>query len=291
MIDLTSPALTTITDTSLESTPQDLYLDLMKRCLTRLIFPDFYQFGARPKGRLKSAIYPPVERWLAKRHLTLARRVKFTAERRTEGWDWPVEAETMIGLRRLNNLQDLVTDILTRGVPGDLIETGVWRGGAVIFIRAILKAYGVSDRRVWAADSFQGLPKPDPTRYPEDAGDILWTVPHLAVSLDEVRRNFARYDLLDDQVEFLVGWFKDTLPSAPIEQLSLIRLDGDMYESTMDALRALYPKLSIGGYVIVDDFYSVPACPAAITDFRREYGIEEPLERIDHHSVFWRRSA
>jgi O-methyltransferase len=174
-------------------------------------------------------------------------------------------------------------------VPGDLIETGVWRGGATIFMRGILKAYGDTTRLVWVADSFEGLPKPDAERYPVDAGDQHWTHSVFAVSLDGVKANFARYGLLDDQVRFLVGWFRDTLPTAPIHQLAVLRLDGDMYESTMDALRNLYPKLSRGGYAIIDDYGASPGCKAAVEDFRRDEGIDEKVEHIDWTGVFWQR--
>lgn len=285
------PMMTEPVETLHEPAPAaDLYLDLMKRCLTRVIFPDEYRHGVLPRNRYARQAYRPVARLLGRRNLSLTRRVPFSVERRVEGWDWPVEAETMIGMRRLDNIQECVTTILREQVPGDLIETGVWRGGAVIFMRAILKAYGDNQRTIWAADSFQGLPKPNAERYPADAGDILWSVSRLAVSEEQVRNNFARYGLLDDQVRFLAGWFRDTLPVAPIERLALIRLDGDMYESTIDALRHLYPKLSVGGYVIVDDYDAVPACPLAVHDFRAEHGITDPIQRIDRLSVFWRRS-
>ncbi len=201
----------------------------------------------------------------------------------------PPDAETMIGLKRLDNIEYCVTDVLRRGVPGDLIETGVWRGGATIFMRAVLKVYGDTERAVWVADSFQGLPRPNPDHYPADATDRRWTYPELAVSLSEVKANFARYGLLDNQLRFLVGWFRDTLPAAPIHRLAVLRLDGDLYESTMDALRHLYPKLSIGGYVIIDDYGAVPACRAAVRDFRTEYGIAEEIEPIDWSGVFWKR--
>jgi O-methyltransferase len=112
----------------------------------------------------------------------------------------------------------------------------------------------------------------------------------LVVSLDDVRNNFARYGLLDDQVRFLVGWFSDTLPTAPVERLALLRLDGDLYESTIVALRSLYPKLSPGGYVIVDDWGAVPACKQAVTDFRLEAGIDDQIHEIDWTGAYWQRS-
>ncbi len=127
---------------------------------------------------------------------------------RVDGQDWPADAETMVGLKRLDNIQACVVDVIRRGVPGDLIETGVWRGGAAIFMRGVLKAYGDTTRRVWAADSFEGLPRPNPEAYPADTNDPHWAMGWLGVSLDDVRSNFARYDLLDDQVRFLVGWFR-----------------------------------------------------------------------------------
>jgi hypothetical protein len=207
---------------------------------------------------------------------------------RTLGLDWPESAETMIGLKRMENIRYCVTRILEDGIPGDFIETGVWRGGAAIFMRAILKVYG-DTRRVWLADSFQGLPKPDEEKYPLDKGSSFWRYnDRLAVSLDQVKRNFERYGLLDDAVCFLPGWFRDTLPTAPIDQLALLRLDGDMYESTMDGLVNLYHKVSPGGFVIVDD-YSILECQKAVTDFRSARGIADQIVPIDGSAVFWRK--
>lgn len=209
---------------------------------------------------------------------------------REEGRDWPPGAETMIGLRRLDNLERCVRDVVERDVPGDLIETGVWRGGASIFMRAVLKVLGDTSRLVWVADSFQGLPRPNAEDFPADAGETSWRRAELAVGVEQVKANFAKYDLLDDQVRFLVGWFSDTLPTAPMERLALIRLDGDLYESTIVALRSLYPKLSPGGYVIVDDWGAVPACKKAVTDFRLEAGIDDQINEIDWTGAYWQRS-
>ena len=156
-------------------------------------------------------------------------------------------------------------------------------------MRGLLKAYDVTDRRVWVADSFRGLPPPDAEKYPQDRGLHLEQYEELAVSLAEVQRNFERYGLLDDQVRFLEGWFRDTLPRAPIEKLAVMRLDGDLYESTMDGLTNLYDRLSPGGYVIVDD-YSIPACRLAVEDFRRARGLTEEIVQIDWTGVFWRRA-
>ena len=218
-------------------------------------------------------------------------QVPFDRGRRESGKDWPATALSMIGARRMLQLQRAVEYTLDQGVPGDFIETGVWRGGACILVRAILAARGVTDRRVWVADSFQGLPRPDAARYPKDAGNMLYAFDQLSVSADDVRANFARYRLLDDQVRFLEGWFRDTLPAAPIERLAVLRLDGDLYESTMEALEALYDKVSPGGIVIVDDYSVLECCRAAVNDFRQRRGIIETIYRVDGSGVHWQRRA
>ena len=206
-------------------------------------------------------------------------------------------AVSMLPLARLDNLQACIEDVVQRGVPGDLVETGVWRGGAVIFMRALLRVLEVTDRLVWAADSFEGLPKPDPTKYPREhkaykSAAMTKYYHHLAASLDEVKRNFAAYGMLDDQVKFLKGWFKDTLPSAPIDAIAVLRLDGDYYESTRDALTALYDRVSPGGYVIIDDYGEDmwTYCRQAVDEFRRERGITDPLMSVDKPCSYWRKT-
>jgi O-methyltransferase len=195
----------------------------------------------------------------------------------------------MIGQMRMANLRYAVEQILEDHVPGDFIETGVWRGGACIYMRAILAAHDVADRKVFVADSFAGLPAPDPESYPADEGDLHHTYAALAVSLDEVRSNFARYGLLDDQVVFLKGWFRETLPGAPIGRLAVLRLDGDMYGSTMDSLASLYDKVSPGGFVIIDD-YILAGCRQAVADFRQRHDIDDKIVDIDGIGAYWRKS-
>jgi O-methyltransferase len=175
------------------------------------------------------------------------------------------------------------------GIAGDFIETGVLRGGACIFMRAALNVYSDTSRNVWVADSFEGLPKPD-GRYRQDDGDTFWTMHQaLAISVDDVKQNFSKYGVLDERVRFLKGWFKDTLPTAPIEKLAILRLDGDMYSSTMDALASLYPKLSSGGYAIIDDYGVVEVCARAVNDYRAQHGIKTDIIKIDGSGVFWRK--
>ena len=277
----------------LPSDAPELYLDLMKKCLTRYIFPEAFTPVRRPPLTWKYlpwVLYPPVAAILKRSGLTLFRKADADLTQRAEGRDWPADAETMIGLKRLDNLHFCIQQVLREGIPGDLIETGVWRGGACIFMRAALQAYGDNSRTVWVADSFEGLPKPD-GRYSQDSGDRHWKKSEiLGVPLDQVKANFSRYGLLDDRVRFLKGWFKDTLPAAPIEKLAILRLDGDMYASTMDSLVNLYPKLSVGGYIIIDDYSEIASCSQAADDFRRANAITTPLIAIDTCAVHWRKT-
>jgi O-methyltransferase len=271
----------------------ELYLDLMKKCLTRSIFPDTHRPVHRPPWNVSPlgwAAYPLLAKILGKSGVSLYREVQFDPAARAEGLDWPAQADTMIGLKRLDNLHACIQQVIREKVPGDFIETGVWRGGACIFMRAALNAYADGcGRQVWLADSFEGLPKPD-GRYRQDEGDRHWTFHRLSVSLDSVKCNFSRYGLLDDRVRFLQGWFKDTLPTAPIKSLAIMRLDGDMYSSTMDSLINLYWRLSVGGYVIIDD-YGIERCRQAVDDFRASNQIETPLIPIDlSGGVFWRKT-
>jgi O-methyltransferase len=266
------------------------YLHLLKKTLTRYPLEPGEQLIVFALGGMAPALTQEIVKWARVSQSFASRSFGFNSVFRSAGIDWPAYAETMIGLYRLTNLEHCIVTALERGVPGDLGETGVWRGGASIFMRAVLAAYGHSDRRVWAADSFQGLPKPDAASYPADSGDTLWTMSQLAIPLETVKANFAKYGLLDDQVHFLPGWFRDTLPEAPIDKLAVLRLDGDLYESTIVALRSLYHKVSRGGFVIIDD-YGLPPCKQAVDDFRAQEGIAEPMYPIDWTGMFWQANV
>jgi hypothetical protein len=271
--------------------PELLYLDLMKKTLSFTLWPEppslitTFNFEHSPVKRFMICI---ISRILDKRKLQIARKSDFLESQRMNGQIWPGYADTMIGLKRLDNLQHCIEAVLSEGVEGDLIETGVWRGGACIFMRAVLAAYGIEDRKIFVADSFEGLPKPDAEKYPVDKGDTLHTVNYLAVSKEDVENNFKRYGLMDNQVVFLKGWFKDTLPTAPIKKLSILRLDGDMYGSTIESLENLYPKLSSGGFCIIDD-YALPGCKAAVNDFRSKHAIDSEMKEIDWTGRYWRK--
>ena len=252
--------------------PRAAYLDLLKRSLCDLLGPETDTALPEPDG---TVVVAPLD----------------DLEKRRTGNDWPLRGTTMVGLRRLDQLQSCVETVVRDKIPGNLIETGVWRGGASILMAATLRSLGDEERQVWLADSFEGLPVADASRYPADAGaDVLSTYDFLAVSQDRVRGAFERYDLMDDGVRFLKGWFRDTLP--PLlghNRWSVLRLDGDHYESTIVALESLYPDLSPGGFVVIDDYGAIAQCRQAVDDFRSANQIEDELHTIDWTGVWWRR--
>jgi O-methyltransferase len=240
-----------------------LYLDLLIQTLTNMIYGDPSTGPAKPGP--------------------------FQPTLRSEGCDWPLLAHTMVGVRRLKSLQELAQRALDEGIPGDFIEAGVWRGGCCIFMRGLLAANAITDRKVYVADSFAGLPPPSPTLYPADKGLHLEGFAELAVPLDQVKANFARYGLLDDQVVFVKGWFRDTLPVLDAGPFALLRLDGDLYESIYVTLDALYPKLSPGGFVIVDDFNLISQCQQAVLDYRQKMNVGAAMHEPDLNSIWWQK--
>ena len=192
---------------------------------------------------------------------------------------------------RLANLRTSIETIIQDDIPGDVLEAGVLYGGASIYMRAVLAVHGVGDRTVWVADSFEGPPTPDLDAYPQDTDMFLHLIPGMAVGIDIVKTNFARYGLLDDRVRFLKGWFKDTLAEAPIKQLSLLRLDGDSYEATTQIFDALYERVSPGGFIVVDDYLRFPECRLATDDFRNRRRIVDEISTIDQDGVWWRKTT
>ena len=300
--------------------PTEMYIDLMKRCVANILYEDqptsFYdgEHGAQTA-------------------------TEFNLRRRVAGQDMPTAAHTMIGMHRLDNIRSCFEDVLSNRVPGDFAETGSYRGGGTIFMRALLKAWGVTDRRVFVCDAFVPMEADLPPkiffpllraiasvpgksnrrwlyrileRMPQKhrafplcenpshdwIETVFWTLRHPetigvgdTTSRAHVESRFARYGLLDEQVVILEGFFADTLPKAPIDKLAVLRLDGDTYESTRDAIQLLYPKLSPGGYCIVDDYHAFDDCKRAIEEYRLEHGIREPIQEIDNMGVFWQKAA
>jgi O-methyltransferase len=286
----TDPIVLSVHTQPKPQTPSELYLDLMKKILTRALTAKGIERHTIRPHRLESSLLDRFNRVASRFGLEAVRLTPSSPEDYLESGheanNRVEDAETMLGTRQLDHMQQCIVDVLTRNIPGDLIEAGVWRGGMTIFMRAVLRAYQITDRKVWVADSFAGLPLID-----RQNDTFAWQRGDMAVSLETVRNNFARYGLLDEQVVFLPGFFCQTLPTAPIRQLSILRVDADLYASTRDVLHHLYSVLSVGGYAIFDDYQNLPDCRRAIDDFRRNSGITEKICQIDQRAVYWQKQA
>ncbi len=252
----------------------ELKLEFLKRLLTDTVFDEKVR-----NNYYDNNVFPDDEKILE----ILNKNVD---EKRLGGLDWPDRAHTMIGLKRLDNLHNSLDYVRENNIDGDFIETGVWRGGASIFISFYNKFYNMN-RKTFVADSFEGLPKPNVELYPDDLGDTHHTFNYLKVSLDEVKSNFKKYDVLDENVIFLKGWFNETLKdNKEIQKLSILRFDGDMYGSTIDVLSNLYEKVNKDGVIIIDD-YCLKNCVKAVSDFRNQNKINDEIKVVDHCGVFW----
>ena len=193
---------------------------------------------------------------------------------------------TLLSAAQLDIIEQAVLDIEQRNVPGDLIEAGIWRGGAIIFMRALLKAYGIDNRQIIAADSFEGIPQNVTFKHdPVDSWQDRW-----AASLLEVKGNIERLGLLDDRIEFLPGYFADSLGAMQKRDFALIRLDSDSYDSVMTSLEHLYPRLSPGGIIIIDDWHLV-GCRFAVDAYRKQHDITEVIVARDGNAYWIKREA
>lgn len=188
-----------------------------------------------------------------------------------DGDTLPSGALSLISYDRMSDLETFLRDIADRQIEGEVIEAGVWKGGASIFMRAVMNSLGLN-KTLYVADSFDGVPPPDPSRYPVDAGDYHHTLDYLKVPRYEVEANFLRFSQWEN-VTFVEGLFKDTLHLINAS-FSLVRLDGDLYESTLDSMAALYPKLSVGGYCIVDDWGGTLTAGPAVRDYMASIGAQ-----------------
>lgn len=245
------------------------YLDLLKLCLCDLAGTSTVSVGAMADGTVMS-------RELRGDGLRL----------RAAGMDWPLQGLTMVGLGRLDDLQACVESVVSDGIEGDLIEAGAWRGGASILMRATLDAVG-DERTVWVADSFEGFPEADA---PDDGSLDLREFDFLAAPLEDVRASFARLGY-ENGVRFVPGFFEQTLPPLAERRWAIVRLDADTYEATRLALRCLYPGLSVGGHLILDDYGSFEGCRRAVDEFRAEHSIAEPIQVVDSTCARWRRES
>jgi len=270
------------------------YLELLRRALVNRIYPEhelqieWLEAGAsREAGYARDRVLRDIRYAHAGDFAALLAAKENGSVWRGRPWRF---SHTMVGMRRLEHLQWCAERVFEDQVAGDFFEAGVCQGGASILLRGLQVAYGEPQRRTWLADSFEGLPVPSheaDTNYDFSEAKQPW----LAFSRAAVEDNFRTYDLLSDQVVFLPGWFRDTLPDAPVPALAVLRIDADLYESTRDVLVSLYDRVSPGGFVIIDDYDAFAPCRLAVQEFRRERGITAAMPHIDPMAVYWRKPA
>jgi len=272
------------------------YLSLLKRSLMNLIYPEhelrisFLRNHASEKNDLERKRYLRDIRYLepelyqvlidSKQDVGFSSKTPY------------LFSHSMIGMSSLDNLERCAEIVFSENIVGDFLEAGVCQGGAAIFMRALQVAYSQQQRNLWAADSFQGLPKPKSKPDQESGLDFSETVfPAISFCLEGVRDNFLRYNLLDEGVIFVPGWFSETLHKAPIEKLAILRVDADLYSSTREVLENLYPKVTPGGFVIVDDYGALSVCRQAVDEYRATCGIRAPLIFVNKNCIYWRKDT
>lgn len=247
---------------------RDRYLSTMKGSLTGVL--------------LQTAAFIPS----AEESKLVVTKKPFSLPIRDAGIDWPEFGLTMAGTRRLENVEQLILDVEKQGIPGDFVECGVWRGGSSIYAKAVMQAYGMQNRRVHLVDSFSGLP-----RATTGADSMIWsTMDYLRVSEEEVKANFKLHNLLDSDVIFHKGFFRYSLPAwraVDKSTIAVLRMDGDMYESTMDILYTLWDAVAMGGWIIIDDYAEILACKTAVTEFLNRHKIKANFIVVPGQTSAW----
>jgi O-methyltransferase len=199
-----------------------------------------------------------------------------------------VAAYTMTSPERLFAMRDATRHVLIAAIPGDIVECGVWRGGSAM-IAALVMAEAAEHRRLWLYDTFEGMT--EPTEHDRDFRGVSvhdeyehrkataggWAI----ATLRDVRTNMAATGHPDDLIEFIEGPVEETIPSRAPDQIALLRLDTDWYESTRHELRHLWPRLSPGGILIIDDYGHFQGARKAVDEHFAEVG-PHILSRIDY---------
>lgn len=186
---------------------------------------------------------------------------------------------TMVKNRNLKLLYDLVLDVNKCHLSGDIVECGVWNGGSAAMMgRASLEApLDLEPRRLWLFDSFQGLPPPG-----EHDGDFEkqsyfpgWNKGNVKM----VQEVLGKIGYPSDKLTIVPGWFDETIVREPIEEIVILHIDADWYQSVRTVLELLYPRVVPGGYVVLDDYGLWPGCERAVLDYFSEHQISEMIVR------------
>ncbi len=192
---------------------------------------------------------------------------------------------TMISMERGYAVYQAVHHILDRDLPGDFVECGVWKGGTCMLMALALKERAVSDRNIWLYDTFEGMTEPGPEDRIASSGQAVserWQEGWWAVGMEEVRRNLLSTGFPEEKIRLVPGDVCKTLSETAPQEISLLRLDTDWYESTRAELEVLYPRLVGRGVLIIDDYGHFSGSRQAVDEYftgRRDAPL---LQRSDY---------
>jgi O-methyltransferase len=191
---------------------------------------------------------------------------------------------TMLSTVRLANLHKRAYEIEDMGIPGDIVECGVWNGGS-----AAMMADAAPSRTLWLFDSFQGLPEPD-ARDGERERRMHFEG-FCRGDESKVQQAFDRLGLSMDNVKIVPGWFRDTFPDAPVHSVALLHIDADWYDPVRLCLETFYDKVVPGGVIVLDDYGVWEGCKAAFDEFWERRGLVRPsLIWPDKGAVYFRKA-
>jgi hypothetical protein len=172
-------------------------------------------------------------------------------------------------------------------VPGTFVECGVAHGGSALLLALLLKGTGESARKLWLFDTFAGLPEGS-ERDPDRQEHAEWVGERLRGPLPAIRALFRRFGVVD-LMHPVEGMYQDTMPGLALPPIAFLHLDSDWYDSTMTCLTHMWPHITPGGYVQIDDYGSYKGCCQAVHDY---FGADQPaLHRIDSHGVWLRKPS
>lgn len=243
---------------------------------TRRILPQTFEQWAAGRNPLRGRVYADL--------------TDFERETLEQVPDVVASTEAMLALLRA------VEHVVQHRIPGDLIECGVYTGGNIELMIRALQHHGITDRHVYAYDTFAGMPRPEEIddRGQGDELKSTWEAHRNAAdgdagsnwmraSLDSVRRRITRLRYPEDRLHFVQGLVENTIPATIPDRIAILRLDTDFYSSTKHELEHLYPRLSPGGVLIIDDYGAMPGCRIATDEYAAEHGTGWFLHRVDAH--------
>lgn len=193
---------------------------------------------------------------------------------------------------RVFSLIQAVKYVLRANIPGSIVECGVWRGGSMMAVAYTLKRLGEYDKDLYLFDTYEGMSKPTDAdiNFKGEPASIRFEASKRSndssgwryAPIEEVQGNLLGTGYSRDKLKFIKGKVEDTIPDFAPSQISVLRLDTDFYESTQHELIHLYPRLSVGGVLLIDDYGHWQGCRKAVDEYFMHNRIPILLNRVDY---------